>query len=494
MNWLDKFVSYVDPQAGALRARARLAERSMQDLLARRFDAASSGRRTDGWRTPSTSANSANAPALVTLRNRSRDLVRNNPYAAGAIDTIESNVIGTGIIPEPKGRSAKSTKDIKALWEEWGESTDCDADGLLNFYGLQGLIMRTIAESGECLIRRLHRPSGNKLPVPMQLQVLEPDFIDVTKNGEVNGGYILQGVEFNSSGKRVGYWLFPQHPGDIGYSGRSINIVSTRVDAADILHLYRVDRAGQVRGIPWGTSIIVKLRDYDELEDAHLVRSKVAACFSAFVYDREEPLDGVKSSETIGTELEPGAIEILPPGKEIVFPTVPSVSDDGHSSRVLHAVAKGFGVTYEALTGDFSAVNFSSGRMGWLEFQRNIEKWRWNMLVPRLCVPVWRWFREAAYLEGYSSLDSTATWTPPRREMIDPSREIPAIRNAIRSGIKTLSEAIREQGNDPEALLLEWKKDADMLDKLGLVLDSDPRKISGAGGIQSDPNKDGGQE
>jgi lambda family phage portal protein len=339
-----------------------------------------------------------------------------------------------------------------------------------------------MVESGGCIIRRRRRFSSDGLPVPLQIQVLEPDYIDLSKNGELSGGgYILQGVEYNAYGKKVAYWLFNQHPGDTGLVGRSLNFQSKRIDAIDIIHLYRVDRAGQVHGIPWGSPVIIKMKDFDEYEDAQLLRQKIAACFSAFVHDSESPVDAVKAASIMSDKLEPGAIEILPPGKEITFPNVPSVSDDGHSSRVLHAVAMGYGVTYELLTGDFSNVNFSSGRMGWIEFHRNIEQWRWHLIIPRLCVPVWRWFREAAALEGYQSLDVTATWTPPRREMIDPTREIPAIRDAVRSGIKTLSEAIREQGNDPELQLQEWKKDADTIDQLGLTFDSDPRKVSQAG-------------
>ncbi len=66
--------------------------------------------------------------------------------------------------------------------------------------------------------------------------------------------------------------------------------------------------------------------------------------------------------------------------------------------------------------------------------------------------------------------------TPPR---INPRR------------ISSLSEAIRERGYKPDALLRELAADFKKLDALGLTLDSDPRKMTQAGQAQSStsPNK-----
>ena len=50
-------------------------------LDTRRYDAASRTTRTNNWLTPATDANAAiGNPQLI--RNRARDLVRNNPWAA----------------------------------------------------------------------------------------------------------------------------------------------------------------------------------------------------------------------------------------------------------------------------------------------------------------------------------------------------------------------------------------------------------------------------
>lgn len=490
-NWIDRLVTYVSPKAGVERARARYQVGIYRQFEARNYDGADRGKHTARWRAPGTSANAAIAPALDLLRNRSRDLVRNNPYAERAVRVIQGNVVGAGIVAQPRvfdsGQAGqRALEAAKRLWGEWAESRDCDADGRLDLYGMQSLVMRTIAESGEVLVRRRWRRTSDGLSVPVQMQVLEPDFLDTTKDGTTSsGGIIIRGVEFDVLGQRVAYWLFSEHPGETGFTGRSFRNESKRVPAADIEHLYRVDRAGQVRGIPFGAPCIIRLRDFDEYEGAQLLRQKLAAAFAGYMQDIEAPVEISKEKDDEIVDIDPGAILRLPPGKTITFPNTPQVSDDGHASRVLHAIAIGFGVTYESLTGDFKGVNFSSGRMGWLEFGRNLDQWQWHLMIPGFCVPAWRWFREAATLAGSPIENVSATWTPPRREMIDPTREIPARIKEIRAGLKSLSGAIRENGFDPDEQLEQIAADAKKIDGLQLILDSDPRKTMSAGSLQS---------
>lgn len=466
MNWIDRVVHYVSPTAGMRRSRARLMTEMMQE---RHYEAASRGRRTKGWRTLSTDANTA-ARNLQLIRDRSRDLVRNNPWASRAVSVITNNTVGWGIHAKITG-----PKRLETFWEEWAERVFCDADGQLNIYGLQQLVLRTAVESGSALVRRRWRRPEDGLPLPLQLQILEPDYLDNSKDGQLRNGHqvtgrIIDGIEFDAIGRRVAYHLFRRHPGDAtGWQNESV-----RVPADDVLHIYRVDRPGQVNGVPWAAPIIIKLRDLDEYEDAYLLRQKIANLFAAFVTDQEgDP----STAASYGEKLEPGSIEILPPGRNVEFATPPRTDGYGNYTRdVMRAVAAGFGITYESLTGDYSQVNFSSARMGGQEMGRNIESWRWQMLIPQFCGGTWRWFLEAAELMGVNTSRASVNWTPPARILTDPAREYPAIRDAVRSGLLTLPEAIREQGYDPEQMLQEMAENAKMLDKLGLSLDTDPRR------------------
>lgn len=487
---IDQVVSYFSPEAGARRAKARAIEHLVGERLTggrRKYEGASSGRRTDGWFTLSTSANAETRGQISKLRDRSRDLVRNNPYAAKAIEVIEGNVIGTGIMAQVKDKSKARADRFQNAWKEWAETTACDVYGCHNFYGIEALAMRSIAESGEVLIRRVFTRDQT---IPIKLQILEPDHLDSTKDGKTSQpGFAAQGVQFNDFGQVTGYWIFPVHPGDQGAaaSGRG-GLKSFFVPASDVRHIYRIDRPGQARGVPWAAGVIIRMQDLDEFIDATIVKQKVSAAFAAFIREPDGfQQDGDGNQTSISEKMEPGAIEILPPGKDIVFPTMPTTNDfGGFTSEVLHSIAAGFGVTFESLTGDYSKVNFSSGRMGWLEFHRNVEKWRWQMIIPRLCDPVFQWFLEGALIAGVDSVAPTGVvWTPPRREMIDPSGEYSSMVTAIRAGLSTQSETLRSLGFDPDEVFEEIAEDNKKADKLGLILDSDPRKVMKAGIVQT---------
>lgn len=465
MNFIDKTIAYFSPSAGAKRAASRLALET-----ARHYEAAARSRRTNDWKATGADANTELQGALPTLRNRSREQVRNNVYARRTVQGLTNNIIGTGIRPTPMDVSKAAEKRIMSLWKQWAGKKRCDFDGLLSFYGIQKLVIRTVVISGECLVIR--RRSNDTL-LPLQLQVLEPDFIDTTKSSvSENGNYIYQGVEFTKEGRKVGYWLFKQHPG----SNRKSSLTSDFVKAEDVAHVFAIERPGQFRGIPWLSASMIRMKDFDDYEDAELVRQKIAACFSVFITDSNP--DAIKTSDDIdvASRVEPGIIEILPPGKTVSFASPPTTNGyESYSRKILQGIAAGTGITYEAMTGDLSNVNFSSGRMGWIEFQRNIQDWQDDMIIPLLCDTVWQWFLEAGEVSAKLKTDIEAMWTPPRREMIDPVKETNAMALQVRNGFISYQEALRQLGYDPEDTLAEIAAFNKILDDLGVILDSDPR-------------------
>ena len=482
--WFDSLIGFFSPKAEFHRVQFRIAQK-------RAFDGASKGRRTAGWRATGTSVNSENASQIDTLRNRSRDLVRNNPYANRAISLVSTNTVGRGIMLNLKNPTVAREEKQKALWRKWAGTTDCDFDGCMNFNAMQALIMRSVAESGEIIIRRrrVRRSDGS---IGIKLQLLESDHLvsDIIIQTFGNNK-VIQGVEVDSSGTPVAYHLYKNHPGNIGIDNFDTltSLEAVRVPAEDIIHVFKKERPGQLRGVPWLSSVIIRLRELDEFEDAMIVRQKIAACFSAFVHDMDAP-------DTVGNnpkgefdieKLEPGIIEFLPPGKDIKFATPPLPQGEAYKffiTSFLHSIAAGVGISYESLTGDLSEVNFSSARMGWLEMSRNIDCWRFNMLIPQCNEHVFEWFNEAITFLGEDTTETVGTWTPPKREMIDPTKEVPAKIRAIRAGIETLSDAIRENGKEPEDHFEELAKDNEILDKLKLIVDTDPRNVTAAGMFQ----------
>jgi len=457
------------------------------------YDAARISRRTTGWLAAGTGPNAEIARDLGTLRNRHRDLARNSPWVRRAIQALVTNTIGPGIRAQWKHADGSDDLERQARWERWWETTACDADGRANGYGLQALVMRAVVESGAALIRRRPRStSRDALEIPLQLQVLEPDYIDTTKNESITGGgYIRQGVEFGPFGRRQAYWLLSDHPGDPrpGASGST----SKRYLASEFAHIFRVDRPGQVHGVPWGTGAMLRARMLDDYQDAQLERQRLAACFMAF---RRPSLDGEPMSAdeyVFSDKIEPGIIEDLPPGYDMSFASPPQPENDkDFQLAILRAVAADYGIPYEVMTGDLSEVNFSSARMGWNEFSRNISAWRWQMIAPQMLSLIERWYLEAEAVAGFGTDGARPLWTAPSRTMVDKTREIKPLIEEIRAGLISLPEAIRQVGYDPLTLAREQAEFIAVLDGLGLKASSVPNHDANqqATDTQEAPNAD----
>lgn len=477
-NWIDRVAGAVSPQWQLRRLRARITA----DVVLRNYDGAAGGRRTQGWRRTSTDAVQSTGPYLGLMRDRARDLVRNNPYAESALDTIVAHVIGDGIVGRPKVKNQKA----RDLWNEWAKSTACDADGRQDLFGLQQLVMRGTYEGGEMLVRRRFRQPSDGFKIPMQLQVLEPDFLDTSRDTlGLNGGKnrIVQGVEFDAIGRRVAYYLFPEHPG----SSHAV-ATSVRVPAENVLHIYRVKRAGQVRGVSQYASTLLRFKDHDDLEDATLMKQKVAACLAVITSDTDGSGQSLGTADTTTDpqidSLEPGAILNIPAGRDVHVVDPPSVREyPEFSATILKSISTGLGITYEDMTGDYAELPFSAAKLSSLKHWAHVEEWRWKVIVPQFCDPVWAWFWETAQIFGTAN-PGVAEWTAPPAPMIDPVNEGLAYMRNRRAGLMTLGEILRERGYDPETVFQDFADENELLDKMKLIFDSDPRIMTQAGQLQ----------
>ncbi|RWO29587.1 MAG: phage portal protein [Mesorhizobium sp.] len=484
LNWLDRAIGYVAPRAAIRRGVARAALDQT-----RAYDGAAMGRLTEGWRTRPTSADTEIATSLPRLRDRQRDLERNNPHARKAHAVWRKNLVGTGIRPRAKEGNPEAVRAVKLWEEEWG-SNRADADNQLDIYGLIDLAAGTMISGGDTVIRRRLRRKEDGFKVPLQLQVMEGDQLDHTRTGEVgNGRTAIMGVEFDALGNRTAYWMYPQHPGNAFFSTRA-GLMSRPVPASEIIHLYRKERQ-QVRGVPWGSAVITELRDFDDYSLAEGMRKKIEACMVGIVLGAEDGDEAITPAVVDGKgntieQFEPGMIAYARGGKDVKF-NAPASSGGfrDHKSASLHSVAAGYLVPYELLTGDLSEVSFISGRFGLVEFRGLVETIQWLCIIPMMLNQVWAWFCEAAYFAGLlSTPDIPIEWDTPEFESVNPIDDANADLINMRSGKMTLFEAIAKRGRDPIAVLKEHSEIAQLLDKFGLVFDSDPRRVSKVGNEQ----------
>lgn len=473
MNLIDRVIASFAPERGLQRARARTALDAMMN-----YNAATNNSRGSGLRKLATDADAA-ASRRGLLSYAARDLVRNTPFATRAQQVIANNVVGDGIIWKVSATSKTAKTATQKLLKAHFDTVAIDADGRQNLYGLQRLAMNCIVEAGEVLIRLRRRDRRDGLPLPFQIQVMEPDFIDTEKqNLSGSGNLIRDGIEYDAIGRRVAYWLYAEHPG----AARKVTaaLASRRVPASDLLHIYRQDRPGQMRGVSWFAPVTLRLMDLDDYDDAQLMRQKIAACFAAFTVSLGEstsPLPGSPSNlDPAGlSSIKPGRIQKLGPEEDIKFASPPGVEGyDEFTNGVLRGAAAAMGITYEALTGNLSGVNFSSARMGRMEMDRNVSSWQWLLMVPQFLQPLAAWTMDAMQLQTGTRLarDMSIDWTPPTRMLVDPAREIPAMIEKIKGGLASWQQVVRELGYDPEDMLIEHSEDRKRFTELGLSFTS----------------------
>jgi len=429
--------------------------------------AAAQDARTSTWAASGGSANSEVASASSTITRRARDAVRNDPYAARIIDLWTGNAVGAGIT------TRWPDKQHADAWRRWAESTACDAEGRLDLYGLQALVMRSVVESGECLVRLIVSEPTPVNPIGLRLQVLESDHLDASRTGTIGGAITVQGITLDATGAPAAYWLFPQHPGAAWYLPGS-NQSSVPVPAAEVLHIYRKRRPGQLRDVSWLAPLLLRLRDLGDYEAALLMKAKIEACLAAVVTEEgDEVLTGPAAG--LLRDAQGRTVEAFEPGMilyrrgtgsvEVVNPSGGG-SHTAFARRTLEAASVGAGLTYDQVSGDLTQANYSSLQYG--------------MLIPMLVRPIAGRFHQQGALLGLwgASMPTDVAHVPPAHEMIDPLKDTTALIAQVRAGFVPQPEAVGSFGYDFRQAVEMIRVANALLDDAGISLDSDPRRVA----------------
>ena len=461
------------------------------------YDGARQSREQYGWMGTSNSANNEIRLAGPMLRQRSRDLIENNPYASSAIESVVSNMVGTGLLASSATGVKSLDAKVDALWRDW--SKVCDSSNGLPFIAQQALACRSWLESGEMLVRLRRRSTSDGLPVPFEIQMIEIDQLDSAKDGPgANGGTNVMGIAFDGAERRRGYYLLKTHPGDntvTSFGGSSVF-----VGADEVAHLFRPLRVGQARGVPMLAPVISRMRDLADYQNAQLVHAKIAGCLTAFMTGGGPTPGGLVESlkDSDGTEVtdldgnpisgfEPGLFVNVPSGMDVEVHNPSAIKDTEYVRQQLHAVAAGIGATYEILTKDLSQVNFSSIKAGLIEFRRLIKALREQIFIPLFCERVRGWFIDAAIASGQLQPREggyPVKWSSPMFESIDRESDAKADALFMRNGTHSPQDIIAAHGKDPMDVLEAIAAWNDLLDKLGIVLDSNPKQTNKSGGAQ----------
>lgn len=476
-----------------------------------RYDAAGSGRRMAGWTAPTTGPNRA-IEGLQKIRDRARDVVRNDWTGESAIQKWTTSLIGIGIRPRLSKKrlpSAERRMVLTDLWEDF--CNESDADGVLTFYGQQTLGVRAWLGDGEVFIRRRPRRANSDLAVPLQVQLVEAEFVpmlDVDQyTGMPVGNRIRSGIELDRAGQRVAYWMFREHPGDGQRGGYIDPSKLLRVPASEVKHLFVPKRPGQLRGVSELAPILPQLRDIGSYRDAVLMRQQLANLFVAFLTrkvgadeDDVDPLTGKAIEGSFDEPLRPmapGQFQELDEGQDVKFANPPEAGTtfSDYLRTELLGPAAASGLPYEVFSGDIREVSDRTLRVIINEFRRLAEQRQWQVIIPMLCQPVRNWWAEAAVLAGKvapSELDAVkrVEWAPHGWAYIHPVQDPQGKKLEVEAGFRSRSSVIGERGDDPETVDRERADDMEREKDLELWVDPVAAAAPGkAGGTK--PDQDG---
>lgn len=496
VNPLDWVVGYFSPKAGLEREVARI---RMEHLRASRsYEGASRGRLAKGWRVAGGTADSQLARDGQLLRDRSRDLIRNNPFAAKIVTTHANNLVGSGIVPRAKTGSPDTDKLVDDLFDEWQKV--CNTNGQ-DFYATSYTLARMLVGDGEGFLRKRPRLPTDGLPVPLQIQILSSEFCDWHKTTMVGSNTVVNGIEYDHLGRRRGYWMHPNNP--VGHwPMQSGSNASGFVPAADVAHIFERQDERQ-RGEPWLAPVIAELREVKDYEISEGIRKKTESCLVGvmvpsgaeqpnvgFIEPRgeggEEEAAGPPLLDMAGNpvnRMEPGMFAVMRDGGDIKFNT-PAISAgiEAYLRTRYRSIAAGARVPYSLVTGDFSQDNFASGQLGFIDYDGFVDAIIWHVLIGPALQKVWDWFVQAAKVSGKLplSLKVGVEWQPQERERLNRLDNARADLIEVRMGKRSMPEIIAKTGRDPATVLKENDEFFAKVDATTskLIIDSDPRKVS----------------
>jgi lambda family phage portal protein len=509
-NIIDRAVNFIDPVRGARRLRSR-----MSLALSEMYYGASKTKRSLSEYNPQDSdPNSTLQYDLDTMRQRSRDMLRNNPLATGAINTVCTNVVGNGLALQARiDRSILNITDEQAdAWEsktesEWylfWDTVEVDAARTLTGSAITDLVFRQALENGESFVN-LPRIKRNS-PYDLKLQVIEADRI-TNKNNIANTDTLFMGIDKDQYGAPVAYHVCNQFP----YSTVPQNIMSwqeipaygSKTGLRNMIHLFRVLRPGQTRGIPYLTPVIESLKQLGRYTENELMASVITSMLTVFIKTEAGESDfdtgelGVETGAKAGDKdikLGNGAIIDLAKGEDIetVNPLRPNTAFDPFVQSILRQIGVALELPFEVLikhfTSSYSAARgalleawkFFYNRRQWLAqnfLQQVYEVWLYEAIASgRIAAP--GYFNNPLIRKAYLS----AEWIGSTPGHINPAQEAVAIEKRLETGITTHAQETAAYGGDWDQNIKQIKKERQQMIDAGIIPDINQKNTDNQGG------------
>lgn len=477
-NILDRTIRFFDPIRGQKRFRSRV----QAEIVNSSYTSAERGRRaTKEWKTSTGDADADLLFDLPTLRERSRDLDRNDPLAGGAISTNCTNIIGNGLKLQSriKRNILKLTEDQASAWEEkteaefslFADTKNCDITRTLNFGGLQNLILRSAFTNGD-VFSLLPHIQMKDIPYSLKIQTIEADRVS-NPNHKADTATLAGGVEKNKNGAPIAYHILKQHPGmknRSSFEWDKVSAYGSKTGRQRVIHLFDKKRPGQTRGIPYLSPVIEKLKQLSTLTDSELMASVVSSFFTVFIETESggpnvlapmNPVSEVGGKSTDDSfKMGSGAIISLAKGEKanIPAPGRPNTAFDPFWVSLVRQIGIGIELPFEVLVKHFTS-SYSASRGALLEAWKFFLMRR-EWVADNFCKIVYEtWMWEAVALGRISAPGFindplirmaylNSEWIGPVMAQIDEGRASKAATERITNRTSTIAIETAKLGGD----------------------------------------------
>lgn len=481
MNVFDKAIASVSPQTALKREVARKQLSLVSNSGYSHHGASRTKKSILGWLFGGGSAKEDIEDNVQILRERSRDLYMGTPIATGALKTLRTNVVGSGLKLKPQidyeylGLSEEEASMLETAIERefalWADTPNCDMARLNNFYELQQLAFLSGLMNGDSFATLPYKPRKGST-YDLRVQLIEADRI-CDPQGKKQTDDISAGVECDKDGEVIAYHIANFHP-----LSQTMRKTWTRVEAygektgrRNIIHFMESERIGQRRGVPILAPVIESLKQLGRYTDAELMAAVISAFFTVFIETQDidnvplgqavDEAEQVDSADESSLELGNGAIVALAPGEKanVANPSRPNTAFDGFMTAICRQIGTALEIPHDLLLKQFNA-SYSASRAALMEAWK-MFKMRRAWLASDFCQPIYEeWFAEAVakgriYAPGFLDDEAvkkaycTAEWCGPSPGQLDPVKEANAAKIRVDEGFSTRArETVELTGGD----------------------------------------------
>ncbi len=466
------------------------------------------GSRFRNWITSKDEAQDEVNAGIETLRERSRDLYKNNHIAHGALSTKLQYVAGAGLLPEPAidheflnlspAQAEEINGTLKRYFLGWALDKRCDFTEQKDFFQKQAEMYHSKNLNGDswCLLPYVE---DKGFIYHTRLHTIEADRVSNPK-GEKDSATMRRGLQFDGRGRIKRVHICKRHP--LG-KGKVLKKEDWRAIAfkrangwPNILHLANDNhRAGQVTGVPDLTPVITAIKQMGQYINAELLATIISNKFTVFVKSSTpgaaaglapggglhptQPTASPSQAETVEAsgemELGNGLVTQLDPDEsiEIANPTRPNPNFGPFVDKLATHIGSAIGIPSELLLKHFTA-SYSASKAALLMFAnwvageqvglvRDFCRPAYELLIDegvangRLVLPGYQSdpMRRAAYLQCY--------WHGAPIGEIDELKAANAAGKRIEHRLSNRTIEARRQGHDVnqvrQGLITERQKD-----------------------------------